>query len=437
MTPIVAIVGRPNVGKSTLFNRLIRRRLAIVEAEPGVTRDRIYSVAGWGGREFTLVDTGGLDFGVDGDLQAAVRRQAQAAIDEADLVLFLVDARAGLNPGDHEVAEVLRRSNRPVILVANKADSAELAAHAAEFYALGLGEPVPVSAEHGVGTGELLDRVLNELPPADGEPAEEPAALRIAIVGRPNVGKSSLLNSILGQERLIVAPEPGTTRDAVDVAVRQGDRELVLIDTAGLRRKARVEHPVERYGVLRALRAVDRADVVFLVLDATQPLAEQDQRIAGYVHEAGRASIVVFNKWDLVEPGEEPRRAATRAARDRLRFLAYAPLAFVSARTGRGVTRLLDLAERVGREYRKTVSTPDLNRLVREAVTLTPPPAERGKRLKIYYAAQAGSGPPRFIFFVNDPELAHFSYQRYLENRLRQAYGFEGTPIRLVFRSRR
>lgn len=435
MKPIVAIVGRPNVGKSTLFNRIIQRRLAIVEDTPGITRDRIYADADWNGREFTLVDTGGLQMDEDEGLPAGVRRQAEVAIAEADLIVLVLDVREGLTAVDRDVAELLRRTKKPVLLAANKAEAGFDPGAVADFYELGLGDPVPISAAHGMNTGDLLDEVVGRLP---APPAEEvaPAALRVAVIGRPNVGKSSLVNAICGQERALVSDIPGTTRDAVDVLVRRGEQNLVLIDTAGMRRKARIDLPVEHYSVLRALRAVDRSDVVLVVIDAVDGLTEQDKKIAGYAHEAGKGAVIVVNKWDLVDKSEHPAADYEERVRRGLAFMDYAPIVFVSALTGQRIGRLLDTVVRVGRQHAAEVATAQVNTLVDDAQAVTPPPAERGKRLKIYYCTQGGTRPPTFLFFVNDPRLVHFSYRRYLENRLRQAFGFEGTPIVLIFKRR-
>lgn len=438
--PVVAIVGRPNVGKSALFNRIVHRRQAIVEAEPGVTRDRVTAATDWEGRPFFLVDTGGIEPDPLDDLRAQVRKQAEQAIAEADAIIFLVDARAGVVPADRDIAERLRRAGVPVVVAANKVDEAVMEPAAAEFWALGLGEPVPVSAIHGLGVAELLETVMAQLPEAlrEGTP-EEPteAAIRVAIVGRPNVGKSSLFNALLGEERTITSDIPGTTRDAVDVELERDGRRFVLIDTAGLRRKARVDAPVERYSVLRALRAIDRASVALILLDAVEGLTEQDKKIAGYVHEAGRGSVLVWNKWDLVAKDEATAARYAEVCRRELPFMTYAPVITASARTGQRLGRILETVVAVDGEHQKTVRTADLNRVLQEALTLNPPPAEHGRRLKIYYGTQTGTRPPRFTCFCNHPELVHFSYRRYLENRLREAYGFMGTPLWFAFRARR
>lgn len=433
--PVVAIVGRPNVGKSTLFNRIVGGRVAIVEGEPGVTRDRLYQDAEWTGRSFALVDTGGLDFQESGEIIQGVRRQVELAIREADVVLFVVDARAGLNPDDEEVASIIRRAERPAVLVANKVESFDHPDQIYDFYRLGLGNPIPVSAAQGLNTGDLLDRLVELLPP---EEEDDYAAdiIKIAVIGRPNVGKSSLVNSILGEERVIVSNIPGTTRDAIDTPFERDGKHYVIIDTAGMRRRSRIDRPTEKYSVIRSLRAVDRSDVVLMVVDAVEGVTDQDKRIAGYAHEAGKASVLVVNKWDLVEKDDRTMNRYTERIRRELGFMQYAPLIFTSAITGRRVPKVLELVDFVAEQHSTRIGTSDLNTLVREATMQTPPPADKARRLKILYATQGGVKPPKFIMFVNDPELMHFSYLRYLENQIRSAYGFEGTPIRFALRKR-
>jgi len=440
---IVAIVGRPNVGKSTLFNRLVGERLAITHEVPGTTRDRLYAEAEWGGVDFIVVDTGGLEVQssklkaqkrLENDLVAQVRAQAQVAIAEADVILFLVDVMDGVTAGDEEVAQVLRRTAKPVLLVVNKADNLALREAAVEFYALGLGEPYPISALHGTGSGDLLDQVVAAFPVEEEE--EELEAVKIAIVGRPNVGKSSLLNRILGQERSIVHEAPGTTRDAIDTPMEWEGQPVVLIDTAGIRKKGRIERGVEQYSVLRALRAIDRADVALLLLDAVDGATAQDAHIAGYILEEAKSVVVVVNKWDLVEKDVGTMQAYVEHVRTALRFLDYVPVLFVSALTGQRVEQVLPTALRVQEERLVRIPTAELNRILQEAVARHAPPSKAGKRLKFYYATQAAVDPPTFVFFVNDPRLVHFSYERYLENRLREQYGFLGTPLRLSFRKR-
>lgn len=430
--PIVAIVGRPNVGKSTLFNRITGGRVAIVEDIPGVTRDRLYRDAEWRGRHFTLVDTGGIASRQDDPLVARVRSQAEQALKEADVIIFLVDSRTGITADDEEIAGLLRRSGRPVILVTNKVEDFTDPSVTNEFYRLGLGDPLPISAAHGLNTGDLLDRVVELLPVSSVSEAGD--ALKVAVVGRPNVGKSSLVNRLLGEERVIVSDLPGTTRDAIDTYIRRGEREYILIDTAGMRRKSRITIPTERYSVLRALRAVERADIVLVILDATEGVTEQDKKIAGYGHEKGKGAIIIINKWDLVPKDERTMDHFREAVRQELSFMPYAPVLFISALTGQRVDRVLTTLDAVGEAASKRVATGILNNVVREAVLLTPPPSVRGREIKIYYATQVKVKPPTFVFFTNRPEEVHFSYQRYLENQLRQAFGFEGTPIRLIFR---
>jgi GTP-binding protein len=432
--PVVTLVGRPNVGKSTLFNRLIEERLAIVEDVPGTTRDRIYADARWGGLTLTLVDTGGLLPDSNGDLMASVRDQVEIAMAEAEVIVFLVDAKEGLTATDLDIASLLRRCNKPVILAANKADNESRRQAAVEFYELGLGDPYPISALHGTGTGDLLDAILDVVPPE--QPEEEAEGVRIAIVGRPNVGKSLLLNTVLGEDRMIVSDKPGTTRDAVDSLVEWDGQPVTLIDTAGIRRRGRIEPGVERYSVIRALRAIQRSDVALLLIDAVDGITAQDAHIAGYVVEEARGVVIVVNKWDLIEKDSHTMDAYTGEIRQALKFISYAPLVFVSALTGQRVGRALDVALRVQEARSHRAPTGQLNRILRDAALSHSPPSKRGKRLKIYYATQARTAPPSFVFFVNDPQLVHFSYRRYLENKLREAFGFEGSPLRLSFRKR-
>lgn len=464
MKPLVAIVGRPNVGKSTFFNRMIGERVAIVEDMPGTTRDRLYGDTDWNGREFTLIDTGGLELGSDipvgqvgltgqpGDIMKHVMAQAQLAIDEADVIVFMVDARSGITAADEEVAELLRRTQKPVILGANKADNAERRQDAVEFYTLALGEPIVLSAIAGVGTGDLLDRVVEHLPPEEEtSEEEEDERPRIAIVGRPNVGKSSLLNAILGVPRAIVSDVPGTTRDAIDTEVEFEDRKLVLIDTAGIRRRGRVGPGVEKYSVLRSSRAIERCDVAVLLVDASEGLAAQDTHIAGEIQDGAKGVVVVINKWDLAQAqrkaereGEMPDPDDEIASAERyrriimegLKFIPYAPVIFASAKTGYHVQSLLETVLSIADIRFLRVSTSRLNEVVQAAVRHHNPTVFRNKVLKIYYATQTQVNPPTFVFFVNDPQALHFSYERYLENQLRTAFGFKGTGIRLHFRAR-
>lgn len=438
MKPIVAIVGRPNVGKSTLFNRLTQSRRAIVEDVPGVTRDRLYADTDWNGRVLTLVDTGGIQIDRDGDtIEAHVTRQAELAIKEADVIILVVDVTQGVTAGDQEVAERLRKVNKPVILAVNKVENLKREEEALEFWSLGLDRLITISAEHGMGTGDLLDAVVESLPPErpDEEEVDE-SLIRVAVIGRPNVGKSSLVNALLGEERVIVSDVAGTTRDAIDVLLERGEDRFLLVDTAGMRRRSRVDEPVERYSVMRALRAVERAQVVLLVIDVNDGVTEQDQRIAGYAHENGKACILVANKWDLVEKDDRTMAKKTEEIKARLAFMDYVLIQFVSAKTGSRVTRLLPLIKQAAENHSRRIGTRELNDLVREAYALNPPPSDKGRRLKIYFATQPHVAPPGFVFFVNDSQLVHFSYERYLENRLRETYAFEGTPINLYFRNR-
>ncbi len=436
---LVALVGRPNVGKSTLFNRLLQQRSAITEAEPGVTRDRLYGRAEWLGRVFTLVDTGGILAAPKGEVEAAVRHQAEVAIAEADLVLFVLDVRAGVTPQDEEVADLLRRAGRPVLVVANKVDAPSVMPLVAELHRLGLGEPLGVSAEHGRGTGDLLDAIVafaGEAAEGAAEEAEEP--LRVAVVGRPNVGKSSLVNAVLGEERQIVHDAPGTTRDSVDVEVRFEGERLVLVDTAGMRRRARIARGVEGLSVMRSLRAIDRSEVVLLVVDAQTGVVQEDQRIAGYALDAGKAMVVGLNKWDAAgrEEGADAEEAV-REARRRLPFLAFAAMRTLSAKTGLRLPAILREVSAAGQAFRRHLPTGPLNRALEEAMLAAPPPSAGGKVARIYYATQVATGPPSLALFCNDPERVTHAYLRYLENRLRERFPLAGTPLRLYPRPRR
>ncbi len=431
---IVALVGRPNVGKSTLFNRFIGERFAIVEDVPGTTRDRIYGEAEWSGVPFTVVDTGGLLIGVDEPLIERVRVQAEAAIREADVIVFLVDVKEGLTAADEDVARLLREADKPVILAVNKADNYQRRLEALEFWALGLDEPMPISALHGTGTGELLDEVVAVLSPEEESTDED--TVRVAIVGRPNVGKSSLLNQVLGRERAIVHEKPGTTRDAIDTEMTFNGRPITLIDTAGIRRRGRIEAGIEKYSVLRAMRAIQRADVALLLIDATEGVTAQDQHIAGYILDEHKSVVVLVNKWDLVPKDAYTMPAYTEHVRHELRFLSYVPVLYISAKTGRRVHQVLPTALDVYEARFRRISTGELNRLVQDTVARHAPPSKGGKRLKFFYATQAAVDPPTFVFFVNNPKLMHFSYQRFIENSIRQKYRFLGTPLRFSFRAR-
>lgn len=435
--PVVAIVGRPNVGKSTLFNRIAGGLVAIVENTPGVTRDRLYRDAEWLGRKFALIDTGGIEFrNADAPIAAQMRRQAEIAIEEADLIIFVVDARLPPTPDDDLIARTLRRSGKPVILAANKVENfAQMESQLYDFLSLGLGEAIPISAVHGMNTGDLLDLVIANLP-ENSEEEYEPDVIRISVVGRPNVGKSSLVNTMLGKNRVIVSNIPGTTRDAIDTPFEQNGKHYVLIDTAGMRRKARIDELTEQYSVVRALRAVDRSDVILMLLDAVEGVTDQDKKIAGYVHEAGKAIILVVNKWDLIEKDEKTINKFERTIREELGFMQYAPTMFISALTGQRVAKIIELVDFVAEQHSARVTTSTLNTLLREWIHLNPPPSDKGRHLKIRYLTQVGVKPPTFVFFVNDPELMHFSYKRYLENQMRKHFGFEGTPIRMIIRQK-
>lgn len=434
--PAVAIVGRPNVGKSALFNRIAGGRIALVEDIPGTTRDRVYAQAEWRGRSFRLVDTGGLEEG--GRFSDLVRRQVEAGIAESAVILFVVDGREGLTAADAEVADLLRRAERPVLLLANKVENVEREQAALQFYELGMGEPIPVSAHHGTGVADVLDIVVEALPPPPAAPREEAARpLRIAIVGRPNVGKSMLVNAILGEERVIVSELPGTTRDAVDTPLLFEGNPVILIDTAGLRRPGKIGRGVERHAALRARRALERADVAFVVFDLSEGFTAQDAHVVGYALETYKGLVIVGNKWDLVRQREGiSKQAVVRAVRARLRFAPWVSLAIVSALEGTGVRELLAEAWRVQGERMRRVDTGRLNQVIRRAVAERPPGAVKGKRAKVFYVTQPEVDPPTFVFFVNDPAAVHFSYRRFLENTIRQAFGFDGAAIRLLFRGR-
>lgn len=451
--PLVALVGRPNVGKSTLFNRLVGKRTAIVEDLPGTTRDRLYGVTDWAGHDFAIVDTGGLEIGAEGQPMPVntvgfttgsesrmflqeIRAQAELAITEAEVIVLLVDGEAGPIPADYDVAELLRRTKKPVVLAVNKADNRRRQQEAVEFYALGLGDPIPISALHGLGTGDLLDAIVGGLPEHAIDDEAEDDSIKIAILGRPNVGKSSLLNKLLGEDRVIVSNVPGTTRDAIDTRIQYGDLEITLIDTAGIRRRGKIEPGVEKYSYLRSVRAINRAEVCLLLVDATEMVTAQDAHIAGYIVEEAKSVVVVVNKWDAVpEKDTHTILAFTDLIRAELKFLDFVPVIFISALTGQRADKVLPLALQVHEERLVRIPTSQLNKLLQDAVAKHPP---KGKhQLKFFYATQARTDPPTFVFFVNEPSLVHFTYQRYLENKLREQYGFIGTPIKLFFRGRK
>ena len=437
--PIVAIVGRPNVGKSALLNRLISSRDAIVESTPGVTRDRIYRECSWNGKNFTLVDTGGILLQDPDSLKQMIRLQVEAAIDEAELILFIVDVREGVNPLDLDIVDLLRKTGKDVIVVANKADNTDYIEEASEFYTLGLGDPLAVSSLHGIGTGDLLDMIVSKLSFVESD-EEEKETINVSLVGRPNVGKSSLLNAILGEERAIVTDKPGTTRDAVDSRLSWKDTEFLFVDTAGLRRKGRIDDQIEYYSTTRAKQAIKRSDIGLLVLDATEPAVMQDKRIAGILEEEGKGIFVIVNKWDLVDSSFQGNQNSDMINRflERLRydmnFLHYSPVLFTSALNKSGIKKILPKIKKIYKEYHRRVETPVVNNIFREAFFSKPPPSYKGKNLKLYYAFQTKTAPPVFVLKVNSPKLVHFSYKRYLENHIRKYIGFEGTGIKIVFK---
>ena len=436
MKPTVAIVGRPNVGKSTLFNKITGKRISIVEDTPGITRDRIYGDAEWLGKHFTLIDTGGIEPYSKDIILSQMREQANLAIAMADVILFMVNIRDGLTAADKDVAAMLQKSNKPIILVCNKADApGELPMEAYEFYNLGLGDPVAVSSIHGLGVGDLLDMIVSYFP-EDLEEEDESEIIHVAIVGKPNAGKSSLTNKILGENRVIVSDIAGTTRDAIDSRFEKDGQEYIIIDTAGMRKRGKISEDVERYSVVRALGAVERADVCVIMIDATEGITEQDTKIAGYVHEQGKACIIAINKWDLVDKETNTMNEFKKRVKEGLNFMMYAPAIFISAETGQRVNDLFDMIKTVLAEYTKRISTGLLNDVINDAVAMVQPPSDKGKRLKIYYGTQSGIKPPTFVLFVNNSELAHYSYIRYLENQIRAKFGFEGTPLKFIIREK-
>lgn len=431
--PVVAIVGRPNVGKSTIFNRLIGDRLAIVEDKPGITRDRIYGVSDWNGKSFSIIDTGGIEVDGEDAILKSIRVQAELAIEEADVIVFMCEAKSGLTNADEEVAQILFRSGKPVVLAINKVDNMKRTEDIYEFYGLGIGDPIGISGSHGTGIGDLLDAVVERLPEKTEEEYDDDV-IRVALIGRPNVGKSSLVNAILGEERVIVSDVAGTTRDAIDTPFERDGQRYVLIDTAGMRKRGKVYETTEKYSVMRAMRAIERADVVLVVINGEEGIIDQDKHIAGYAHDAGKASIFVVNKWDAIEKDDKTMQNFENTIRDHFLFMAYAPVVFLSALTKQRLQKLLPVVQHVAQQHALRITTHLVNDVVSDAVAINPPPTDKGRRLRINYVTQVAVKPPTIVVFVNDPSLMHFSYERYLENKLRAAFNFEGTPIRLFTR---
>ncbi|MCD8501114.1 MAG: ribosome biogenesis GTPase Der [Bacillaceae bacterium] len=432
--PVVAIVGRPNVGKSTIFNRIVGERVSIVEDMPGVTRDRIYSSGEWLNKEFNLIDTGGIELS-DEPLLSQMRQQAELAIAEADVIIFIVNGREGITSADEEVSKILFRSKKPIVLGVNKVDNPEMREQLYEFYSLGMGQPIGISGAHGLGLGDLLDEVINHFPDAEEEEYDQDT-IRVSLIGRPNVGKSSLVNAMLGEERVIVSNIAGTTRDAIDTPFTKDGQDYVLIDTAGMRKRGKVYESTEKYSVLRALKAIERSDVVLVVLNAEEGIIEQDKKIAGYAHEAGRAVIIVVNKWDAIAKDDKTLQEFEQKVKDHFLFLNYAPILFVSAKTKQRLNTVLPMVDEVANNHSLRVPTNVLNDLIMDAVAMNPTPTDKGRRLKINYTTQVAIKPPTFVIFVNEPELLHFSYERFLENRIRDTFEFKGTPIRIIPRKK-
>ncbi|MCL6602403.1 MAG: ribosome biogenesis GTPase Der [Paenibacillus sp.] len=431
--PVVAIVGRPNVGKSTIFNRLIGERVAIVEDKPGITRDRIYGITDWNGKSFSVIDTGGIEIDGDDTILKSIRAQAELAIEEADVIVFMCDAKSGLTNSDEEVAQLLFRSGKPIVLAINKVDNMKRTDDIYEFYSLGFGDPIGVSGSHGTGLGDLLDAVTERLPELTEDEYDEDV-IRVALIGRPNVGKSSLVNAILGEDRVIVSEIAGTTRDAIDTPFEKDGQRYVLIDTAGMRKRGKVYENVEKYSVMRAMRAIERADVVLVVINGEEGIIDQDKHIAGYSHEAGKAAIFVVNKWDVIEKDDKTMQNFEKNVRDHFLFMSYAPVVFLSALTKQRLQKLLPVVQHVAQQHSLRITTHLVNDVVSDAVAINPPPTDKGRRLRINYVTQVAVKPPTIVVFVNDPSLMHFSYERYLENKIRAAFNFEGTPIRIFTR---
>lgn len=431
--PVVAIVGRPNVGKSTIFNRLAGKRIAIVEDKPGITRDRIYSSAEWLDHSFHVIDTGGIEIDFTDEILLQMRQQAELAIEEADVIIFMVDGKTGLTEADKEIANILYKTRKPIVLAVNKIDNIKMQDEIFEFYSLGFGEPYPISGAHGTGFGDLLDAVVENFPKGEGIDYGDDV-IKVAVIGRPNVGKSSLVNAILGEERVIVSNIAGTTRDAIDTMFSTSEQDYVLIDTAGMRKRGKVYETTEKYSVLRALKAIEESDVALIVIDGEAGIIEQDKKIAGYAHESGKASIFVVNKWDIVEKDDKTMQQFIKKMRDNFQFMPYAPILFVSAKTKQRVQQILPKVNEVAESHAMRISTSVLNDVINDAISTNPPPADKGRKLKIKYTTQVAVKPPTFVIFVNDIELMHFSYERYLDNKLRDAFIFEGTPIKLFIR---
>lgn len=431
--PVVAIVGQPNVGKSTLFNRIVGKRIAIEEDKPGITRDRLYGRGEWIGRDFHVIDTGGLEFDREDTIPLSVREQAELAIDEADVILFVVNIETGVTPLDEEIAHMLLKTRKPVVVAVNKMDHQKRQTAIYDFYRLGFSDVVGISSAHGIGTGDLLDIVVSHFPAAKSEPKDEDV-IRVAVIGRPNVGKSSLVNAILGEERVIVSDIAGTTRDAIDTVFHTDGQAYTLIDTAGMRKRGKVYEKTEKYSVLRAMKAIERSDVALVVLDGKQGIVEQDKKIAGYAKEAGVGTIIVVNKWDVVEKDHHTMHMFTQQIRNHFAFIDYAPILFVSAKTGQRISAILPVVQQVAENHAMRVPTSVLNDVLREAIAVNPPPADKGRRVRINYITQVSVKPPSFVLFVNDRELIHFSYERFIENQLRETFGFIGSPLRLYIR---